>query len=117
MYRVTQSPQPANFHVTADGSDVSGLFADAGLTTSKRDQVRPPILSRGRWRRSGQPNFLDDAKVWWDTWVPVATTGWGVLVVIAPLIVTHFLIWATGATQHGVTRFLRRRRGSRPREL
>lgn len=117
MDRVTQSPQLANFHVTADGSEVSGLFAHAQLSTSKRDQVRPPILSRGPWRRSGQPNYLDDARVWWDAWVPVATTGWGALGVIAPLIVTHFLIWATGVTRHGVTRFLRRRRGSRPRQL
>ncbi|USX44664.1 hypothetical protein [Dietzia kunjamensis] len=39
-------------------------------------------------------NYLGDASLWWDNWVPVAATGWGALVVIAPMLAADFLIRA-----------------------
>lgn len=97
MHRVTHSPPPADFHVAATGSDMSGLFVDAHRDAHQHDRNRPPIMTRVRWTLSRLPTYSHDASVWWHNWVPVATSGWGALTVIAPLLVTHFFIWVTGA--------------------
>lgn len=96
MHTGPLSPPPADFHVGAAGSDVSGLLADTQLAANERDQNRPPITSRARLKLSRQPNYFDDTGVWCATWVPVATTGWGALFLVVPLLVTHFLNWTTG---------------------
>lgn len=95
MHTGPLSPPPADFHVAVAGSDVSGLLVDPQLAAYQRDPARPPIMSRVR-KLSRHPNYLDDTSVWWGTWMPVATTGWGALFLVVPLLVTHFLVWATG---------------------
>lgn len=97
MHTSPHSPPPADFHVAAAGSDVSGLLIDAQLAAHKLDKERTPIMSRVRWNLSRHPNYFDDTSIWWGNWAPVATTGWGALFLIAPLLLTHFLVWATGA--------------------
>lgn len=71
--------------------------ADAQLAAYKRDPDRPRFMDRGLWSWSRHPNYFGDATVWWGLWLPVATTGWGVLTVVSPMIMTYFLVWATGA--------------------
>lgn len=48
--------------------------------------------SRGLRRLWGRSGWVDDVCVWWGNWVPVATTGWGVLVLVAPLLVAGLLL-------------------------
>lgn len=97
MHTGPHSPPPADFHVAAAGSDVSGLFIDAKLAARKRDQDRMSVMSRVRWTLSRHATYLDATSVWWGNWVPVATTGWGALFLVAPMLMMHFLVWATGA--------------------
>lgn len=52
-----------------------------------------------RWHR---PNYLRDTGLWWDNWVPVATTGWVALFGIAPLIVAHFLLCAEPGAEDSI---------------
>lgn len=92
MHRVSRSTPPANFHVTAAASDASSVLPDPQLAASTRDPDRPPVTSRGRWQLSRHPTFFDRASVWWDSWMPVATTGWGALILIAPLVVMSDLL-------------------------
>lgn len=96
MHRVTHSPPPADFHVAATGSDVSGLFTRAHREANHHHD-RPPALARVRLTLSRLPTYSHDASVWWQNWVPVATSGWGALTVIAPLLATHFFLWVSGA--------------------
>lgn len=96
MHKRTRSDPPANFYVAAGGSDLSELLPDPRLEAIRHGRDRPPTASQKRWKPSHTPNYLDDASVWWGSWVPVAATGWGALFIIVPLVVTDFLIWATG---------------------
>ncbi|MVZ89027.1 hypothetical protein GQF49_00760 [Microbacter sp. ANSKLAB05] len=44
----------------------------------------------------GRGDFFSAMRASWDDWVPVATTGWGAVVLIAPLLAVHALAWALG---------------------
>lgn len=72
-------------------------LADAQLAAFTRDPDRPKIMSRGLWKLSRHPNYFGDACVWWGLWLTVAATGWAALTVVSPLLMTYFLVWATGA--------------------
>jgi steroid 5-alpha reductase family enzyme len=73
---------------------------DAQLAAYKRDPDRGPVMDRGLWRYTRHPNYFGDACVWWGIWLAGAVAlGWlpGLLTVIAPLAMTYFLAFATGA--------------------
>jgi steroid 5-alpha reductase family enzyme len=75
---------------------------DAQLTAykGKPKADRPPVLDRGLWRWTRHPNYFGDACVWWGIWLAGAlATGWlpGLLTVVAPIAMTYFLAFATGA--------------------
>ena len=93
MHSASQSPRSADFHVTADGSDVVGLWAgsphdDAELADPGHGAPEQTDPERG--------DFLAAMRASWNDWVPVATTGWGAVVLIAPLLAVHALVWALG---------------------
>jgi steroid 5-alpha reductase family enzyme len=73
---------------------------DAQLSTYRaqpRDS-RPPVMDRGLWRFTRHPNYFGDSAVWWGIWV-VAVSGalWALLTVVSPVVMTYFLVFATGA--------------------
>ncbi|MGC4110016.1 MAG: DUF1295 domain-containing protein [Nocardioides sp.] len=75
---------------------------DAQLAAYKkepRDQ-RPQIMDRGLWGWTRHPNYFGDALLWCGIWLAGgAASGWwpGVVTVLAPLAMTHFLRNVTGA--------------------
>ena len=73
---------PSSFHVAAVGPESVEVFAGGRPTA-------PGTVSHGD---SQIPSYFKDANVWWSSWVPVAATGWGALVVVVPLIAVHFLV-------------------------
>ena len=70
---------------------------DAQLAAYKRDPDRPPVMDRGLWRYTRHPNYFGDACVWWGIWLVAASAWPGVLTVPSPLVMTYFLVYATGA--------------------
>lgn len=93
MHSASQSPRPADFPLAADGSDVVGLWAgsphdDAELADPEHEHPEQTDPERG--------DFLTAMRASWDDWVPVATTGWGAVVLIGPLLAVHALVWVLG---------------------
>jgi steroid 5-alpha reductase family enzyme len=73
---------------------------DAQLAAYKRDPDRGPVMDRGLWGWTRHPNYFGDACVWWGLWLAGGlASGWlpGLLTVAAPLAMTYFLLFATGA--------------------
>jgi steroid 5-alpha reductase family enzyme len=73
---------------------------DAQLAAYKQDPDRGPVMDRGLWRWTRHPNYFGDACVWWGLWlVGGLASGWlpGLLTVLAPVAMTYFLVFATGA--------------------
>ena len=73
---------------------------DAQLAAYKADPDRSPVMDRGLWAWTRHPNYFGDACVWWGIWlVGGLASGWlpGLLTIVAPLGMTYFLVFATGA--------------------
>ena len=74
------------------------VVGDAQLAAYKRDAERPPVMDRGLWRYTRHPNYFGDSAVWWGIWVvSVAGTLWALMTVLSPVVMTYFLVFATGA--------------------
>lgn len=75
---------------------------DAQLETYKstpRDQ-RPQVLDTGLWGWTRHPNYFGDSAVWWGLWLAGGlSSGWlaGLITIPAPIAMTYFLAYATGA--------------------
>ncbi len=71
---------------------------DAQLAAYKKDPQRGPVMDRGLWRYTRHPNYFGDACVWWGIFlVAVAGTPWALVTVLSPVVMTYFLVFATGA--------------------
>ena len=73
---------------------------DAQLAAYKRDPDRGPVMDRGLWAWTRHPNYFGDACVWWGIWLAgAAATGWlpALVTLPAPIAMTYFLAFATGA--------------------
>ena len=70
---------------------------DAQLAAYKRDPERGPVMDRGLWRYTRHPNYFGDACVWWGIWLVAASAWPGVLTLLSPVVMTYFLLFATGA--------------------
>lgn len=90
MHTSPHSASPASFRIEASARDVADVFTDP-----HPQSTNPSRPTRRRRSLSRRPDCAE-ASLWWDTWVPVAATGWGALVVIAPLIAARFLIRLAG---------------------
>jgi len=73
---------------------------DAQLAAYKQDPDRSPVMDRGLWRYTRHPNYFGDASVWWGLWLAGGlASGWvaGLATILAPMAMTYFLVFATGA--------------------
>lgn len=73
---------------------------DAQLAAYKQDPDRGPVMDRGLWAWTRHPNYFGDACVWWGIWlVGAASAGWvpALVTLPAPIAMTYFLAFATGA--------------------
>ncbi|WP_102143391.1 DUF1295 domain-containing protein [Mycobacterium hubeiense] len=73
-------------------------LGDYQLRRFKSDPTnKGAIMDRGLWAWTRHPNYFGDACVWWGLWL-VTLTGWLSLVTVpSPLLMTYFLVYATGA--------------------
>ncbi|NLE82424.1 MAG: DUF1295 domain-containing protein [Rhodococcus sp.] len=55
------------------------------------------IMDTGLWAWTRHPNYFGDACVWWGLWLVTASVWPGALTVLSPVIMTWFLVVATGA--------------------
>jgi steroid 5-alpha reductase family enzyme len=82
--------------------NVFEAVGDAQLAAYRKQprDTRPPVLETGLWRYTRHPNYFGDACVWWGLWLAGAMASGlvaGAATVVAPLAMTYFLVWATGA--------------------
>lgn len=76
------------------------LFEAAGdyqLRRFKQDSAnKGKIMDQGLWAWTRHPNYFGDACVWWGLWL-VTITGWQSLATVPyPVLMTYFLVYATG---------------------
>lgn len=92
MDSVRRSPQSGYFGTTAQASDVAEVFIAHG----EAPKPAASHLTVGRAESDAgvprYPHVVETVSVWWGNWIPVAATGWGALVLIAPLLVAQFLL-------------------------
>lgn len=79
---------------------VGMLFEAVGdyqLRRFKEDPVnKGRIMDQGIWAWTRHPNYFGDACVWWGLWL-ATITGWQSLATVPyPLLMTYFLVYATG---------------------
>lgn len=71
---------------------------DHQLRVFKADPAnRGVVMDRGLWSWTRHPNYFGDACVWWGLWL-ITINGWPALLTApCPLLMTYFLVYATGA--------------------
>ena len=89
------------------------VVGDAQLAAYRAEprDARPPVMDTRLWAWTRHPNYFGDATVWWGLWLAGGlASGWlpGLLTVVAPALMTHFLRNVTGA------RLLERTMSQRP---
>lgn len=71
---------------------------DRQLRVFKADPSnRGRIMDTGLWAWTRHPNYFGDACVWWGLWLVSASVWPGLVTVASPLVMTFFLVYATGA--------------------
>lgn len=55
------------------------------------------IMDSGLWAWTRHPNYFGDALLWWGLWLVAASVWPGALTVLSPVLMTWFLVFATGA--------------------
>jgi steroid 5-alpha reductase family enzyme len=79
-----------------------GVFFEAvgdhQLRVFKADPAnKGTVMDRGLWAWTRHPNYFGDACVWWGLWL-ASIAGWvSLLTVLSPVLMTYFLVYATGA--------------------
>lgn len=71
---------------------------DAQLARFKADPGnKGTVMDRGLWGWTRHPNYFGDFAVWWGLYLVAASAWPGVLTVLSPVVMTYFLVFATGA--------------------
>ena len=71
---------------------------DAQLARFKADaRNNGTVMDRGLWGWTRHPNYFGDSAVWWGLYLVAASAWPGVLTVLSPVVMTYFLVFATGA--------------------
>jgi steroid 5-alpha reductase family enzyme len=72
---------------------------DAQLSAYKKDPDRPPVMDRGLWGWTRHPNYFGDSSVWWGIWLVGGLAGGllPALTILSPVVMTYFLVFASGA--------------------
>ena len=71
---------------------------DHQLRVFKSDpRNRGVVMDRGLWAWTRHPNYFGDACVWWGLWLITITGWWSLATVLSPLLMTYFLVYASGA--------------------
>ena len=55
------------------------------------------VMDRGLWAWTRHPNYFGDTAVWWGLYLVAASAWPGVLTILSPVVMTYFLVFATGA--------------------
>ena len=64
---------------------------------SRRTRNKGTVMDRGLWGWTRHPNYFGDSAVWWGLYLVAASAWPGVLTVLSPVVMTYFLVFATGA--------------------
>src|ERR1700741_58430 len=71
---------------------------DWQLRAFKSDPAnRGVVMDRGLWAWTSPPNYFGDASVWWGLWLITINSWVSLATVGSPLLMTYFLVYATGA--------------------
>jgi steroid 5-alpha reductase family enzyme len=71
---------------------------DAQLARFKADAAnKGTVMDRGLWGWTRHPNYFGDFAVWWGLYLVAASAWPGLLTVLSPVVMTYFLVFATGA--------------------
>jgi len=80
---------------------VGVLFEAVGDHQLRRFKADPAnkgvIMDRGLWAWTRHPNYFGDACVWWGLWLASIAAWSSLLTVLSPVLMTYFLVYATGA--------------------
>jgi steroid 5-alpha reductase family enzyme len=72
-------------------------IGDWQLTRFKADPDNAgKVMNIGLWRYTRHPNYFGDATLWWGYFIIAAGTGWGILTIFAPAIMTFMLMRVSG---------------------
>jgi len=92
---------------------VGMLFEAVGDHQLRRFKADPAnkgvIMDRGLWAWTRHPNYFGDACVWWGLWLAGIAAWVSLLTVLSPVLMTYFLVYATGAKL--IEKYMRNRPG------
>ena len=72
-------------------------IGDGQMARFKADPAnRGKVMDRGLWRFTRHPNYFGDACVWFGLWLIACDNPLGVATMIAPVLMTYFLVKVTG---------------------
>jgi steroid 5-alpha reductase family enzyme len=89
---------PVGLATMVGGAVVEALADREKTEYSKRDRdERPDVLDTGLWGLSRHPNYFGDSVVWDGAWLTAAASPPASWTLPAPILMSYFLMYATGA--------------------
>jgi steroid 5-alpha reductase family enzyme len=89
---------PLGIAVGVAGAVIEGV-ADRQKSSyqARTDDAKPKVLDTGLWGWSRHPNYFGDSVVWDGVWIAAAASSPAAWTLPAPVAMSYFLIFATGA--------------------